>query len=559
MPQPLGVGTWYHAFPGTQAYIPSPGDPGPCLLADGEFYNLPELRRQLEADDLPIPRLLALAHRRWGDDLPHHLNGLYALAVLEDDGIRLFRDASGARSLFYASPAPGRFAVATRLESLLRVPGMARRLAPKGLYEYLRFLDIAAPNTLYQDVFALEAGQMLTWQPDRGISVDAVKPRAPDSLPAGFDTAVDTLEGLLRKGVARRLEDVTRPAAFLSGGVDSALLCAIGASEYPRLTAVTVAFPGERFDESPAAAAIARHLDLPHVVLRYERSDILNAFTSFQAGAEQPVGDPTAPATLLAFKDCQARFDAVLDGSGADESLGLMPPRHVRIATEYGALLPAWLRRAGKAALAGLPGLEGYAPILDFAHPAELMIRWHGFTQEEIAALAGGRVDLESTRFYKTYRGFPRQAHFERYTALLDVMPGDRLHDGARLSGLTLRFPYLDPEVDGFIRALPMAWRYQEHQPKRLLRALLSRHVPRQIWDTPKHGFDFPLLAFLRDDNHALVKRYLLKSIWRDQGVLSAAAVEDYAQRFMAGEERLKFRIWALAVLAAWLETHECQ
>jgi asparagine synthase (glutamine-hydrolysing) len=529
------------------------------VLAHGEFYNLPELRRELKADDLPIPRLLALAHRRWGVDLSRHLNGLYALAVLEHDGIRLFRDASGARSLFYASPAPGRFAVATRLESLLRLPGMARRLAPKGLYEYLRFLDIAAPNTLYQDVFALEAGHMLTWQPDQGVSVDAVKPQAPDSLPASFDAAVDTLEGLLRQGVARRLEDATRPAAFLSGGVDSALLCAIGARECAELRAVTVGFPGEHFDESPTASAIARHLDLPHMVLRYERGDLLDAFAAFQRGAEQPVGDPTAPATLLAFKDCQARFDAALDGSGADESLGLMPPRHVRIATEYGALLPAWLRCAGKAALAGLPGLKGYAPILDFSHPAELMIRWHGFTQEDIAALVGGHVDLQGTRFYQTYSRFPRQAHFERYTALLDVMPGDRLHDGARLSGLTLRFPYLDPEVDGFIRALPTAWRYQEDQPKRLLRALLARHVPRELWDTPKRGFDFPLLAFLRDDGHALVKRYLLKSIWRDQGVLSPVAVEDYAQRFMAGEDRLKFRIWALAVLAAWLEDHEWQ
>lgn len=556
-PLPLGPGAWHHAGPDAQAFAPSQGEDAPGVLFHGELHGLPALRRQLDAEGLPVAWVLARAYRRWGDDLTRHLDGLYALAVLNGREVRLFRDASGARGLFHAALPGGGLAFATRLDTLLRVPGLSRQLAPGGLHEYLRFLDIAAPNTLYAGVGALEPGHVLSWRPGQAPRTEPAATPEPAPAPTGFEAARDTLETLLRQGIARRLEGAARPAAFLSGGVDSALLCALGAGVRQDLTAVTVGFSGARYDETPMAAAIARHLGLAHAVLRYERADYVRAFAEFQVGAEQPVGDPATPPTLLAFRDCRTRFDAVLDGSGADESLGLMPPRHARVAVAYGALLPPWLRRAGTTALARVPGLAGYTPLLDFAHPAEPLIRWKGFTQAEIGALTGAPVHLEDTRFYRTFARFPRGAHFARYSALLDVMPGDRLHEGARLSGLALRFPYWDPAVDGYIRALPVSYRYREGTPKRLLRALLARHVPRALWDVPKHGFDFPLLAFLRDDGHALVKRYLLDAPWRDWGVLSAAAVEALARRFMAGDDGLMFRAWALAVLAAWLENHD--
>lgn len=557
--QPDTTETGFHVCQGSDAFSPLSGAASPSVLFHGELHDLRQLRRQLDADSLPVPQVLARAYLRWGADFTRHLNGLYAIAVQDGQNVRLFRDTSGARGLYYAALAGGGLVFATSIELLLRVPGVSRQLAPEGLHEYLRFLDIAAPNTLYQDVRALEPGHTLTWRPGQPPRLESTGTPAPDPSPASFEAAQDTLEALLLQGIKQRLEDAARPAAFLSGGVDSALICALGAGVRPDLTAVTVGFPGARFDEAPMAAAIARHLGLSHEVLRYERADYLHAFATFQAGAEQPVGDPAAPATLLAFQDCGARFDAVLDGSGADESLGLMPPRHARVAVEYGARLPAWLRRAGTALLARTPGLRGYTPILDFVHPAELMIRWHGFTQAEIGALTREPVHLEHTRFYRTFARFPREAHFARYSALLDVMPGDRLHEGAHLSRLNLRFPYWDPAVDGYIRALPIPYRYQEGSPKRLLRALLARHVPPELWDVPKHGFDFPLQAFLRDDNHALVRRYLLQAPWRDWGVLSAAGVESLARRFMAGEDGLMFRVWTLAVLAAWLESHDWQ
>jgi asparagine synthase (glutamine-hydrolysing) len=184
------------------------------------------------------------------------------------------------------------------------------------------------------------------------------------------------------------------------------------------------------------------------------------------------------------------------------------------------------------------------------------MIRWHGFSQAEIETLCGKPVSLEHTHFYQTFARFPRSAHFERSTALLDAMPGDRLHQAAAISGLRVRYPFWDISVDRFIRSLPPDYRYQPTEPKRILRSLLARHVPRNLWDIPKHGFDFPLVEFLRAEDFQLVRCYLLQGHWEKWQILAPARVAEYGHRFMAGETRLMFRVWALVVLAVWLESH---
>ena len=263
----------------------------------------------------------------------------------------------------------------------------------------------------------------------------------------------------------------------------------------------------------------------------------LRAFETFNREAEQPCADPAAPPTVLGFEYCQDRFDGVLESSGADESVGLMPPRHVRIAVEYAAVLPAPLRRVLIAAMQRLPVARHYTPILDFEHPAELMMRWNGFTRQEIEALCDEPVSFEHTQFLRTFGEFPRTAHFERYSALEDAMPNDRVHQAARMTGLPVRFPYYEAGVDAYIRALPVEYRYQPGEPKRILRELLARHVPRSIWDAPKHGFDFPLLAFLEDEDYALVREYLDEARWRRWRLLDPTRVAAYGERFIAGEQ----------------------
>lgn len=553
----LGDGAWtltWSAFgPGASLY--QEGHSGLAFL--GELYNADEL-----CGDLGVQRnhsaaeVLFRARERWSDDAFSRLDCNGVLARWDDGRLTLYRDGSAARNVYHTSLPAGGIAFATDLDLLFRLPGVTRRISRPSLHEYLRFLDISAPNTLFDGVQALEPGQRLGWA-DGKISIepivgaDAGHPGA-----SSLAEAVDTLEGLLQGSVERRLAGLTRPAVFLSGGVDSSIVCALARRVSPRATAVTVGFEGARYDETPIASAIAAHLKMRHEVLRYHHGDYLRAFDTFNRQSEQPFADPAAPPTLLAFEHCLERFDAAFDSSGADESVGVMPPRHARIGMQYADLLPRGARRLLVAAMGRAPWLREYTPILDFEHPAEFMIRWKGFTRPEVERLCHEPVSFDHTHFFQLYSQFPRSAHFERCSALEDAMPNDRIHQAAGMTGLSVRFPYFEHDVDAYIRALPMAYRYAPSAPKRILRELLARHVPRALWDVPKHGFDFPLREFMAADDFALVRRFLDAARWREWRLLDPDGVAEYGRRFIAGDPSVVFRVWTLAVLASWLEGH---
>jgi len=369
------------------------------------------------------------------------------------------------------------------------------------------------------------------------------------------DQALTVIEARLSEAVATSLEDLKRPAAFLSSGVDSTLLCALAARHRSDLTVVTVGL--EEADEAPRAVRIAQYLGLRHEVWRYRRSALLHAFEEWVANAPQPMADPATPVTLLAFRDAVARFDGVLDGTGADELMGAMPPRHWRLAVQWLSLMPAPLRHRMTVLARRLPG--GYAPMFEFDHPAEVLRRWKGFTAHEIAQLFGAPVDLEQTLFYRVFRRYKRSAHFVRYSALLEAMPCDRLGHAMQITGLDVRLPYWTPIVRDMLRCLPAALRWRRDSPKHLLRALLARYVPAALWDGPKRGFDFPLRSFLRDEDFHLLRRYLLDAAPGKDCAIYNPQVDDLVKRFKTGDSTAVFRIWALIVLSAWSMHHPCE
>jgi asparagine synthase (glutamine-hydrolysing) len=529
-----------------------------AIAIHGEILNADELCLATgQPKGIALGPLIATGWRLWAEGLLPRLDGVFALVLGLGDSVLLYRDPSALSSLYCCTADDGRFWFAAHLDALMRQPREGRDISRRSLHEYLRFLDIAAPNTMFKDVVAVEPGRALRWHwPRRLEAVGTLTAPRDTPPPAAFDEAVETLEGILRLGVNARLAGAAHPAAFLSGGIDSALICALAAKDRGDIAAVTVGFSGASFDEAPIAVRVAKHLGIAHQVLRFDQMDFVAAFDRLVRTLEQPMADPAMLATVLAFEHCASRFDVVLDGTGADEAVGAMPARHVRLAVEYASLLPTGARLALARMLKGLPGLAGYTPILDFKHPADTMIRWQGFTQTEIEALCGEPVSFEHTQFYRTFNRFKRQAHEERYRALMSVMPADRLIQASRATGLRPRYPFAELHTERFLRQLPTDFRHLPNEPKRILRALLARYVPRPIWDVPKRGFDFPLAEFLAADGHALVRRYLDRERWRRTGLLAPDLVEDYGRRFIAGDRRLRFRVWALVVLAAWLEHH---
>lgn len=535
----------------------------------GELHEPERLRAELAAVGVPAATdpaaLIAAVYAAWGESGFARLEGVFCTVLwdVRTGTLVLYRDGSCAQSLYWYR-AREWAAAATRLDLLTALPGVPKAVAPQGLHEYLRFLDISPPNCIYAGIRALEPGLParfdgadLTYSDPAPLPSRRARNRSGGSRTPPFEASVDALAESLQASVAARLNRDRPTGVFLSGGIDSALLCAIAAGiDRNAIDAFTLGFQGDDFDETPVASRIAASLGIRHHVIRYDLAVYADAFDDFLATVDLPFADPAGLPTLLLYRDCRKTVDAVLDGTGADTLLGVMPARHMQIATQYAVMLPRPLRQAVAELLGQIPRLAGYAPIFDFETPEDFLIRWKGWLRSEIETLCETPVTLAETRFFRLYRQFPRGAHFERYSALMGNLPDDRVHQAAEASGLRIRFPYWDRRVEALVQRLPRAYRYTAAEPKRLLRALLARSVPRERWDLPKHGFDFPFVSLLRHEDHALVRRYLDRRVLARHRLIREAAIAPAVERFRAGDNGLAFRVWALVVLFGWLERH---
>lgn len=525
----------------------------------GHIHNAATLLQELGLPShAPVDALLRAGWETWSDGLLARLDGVFSLAVRERDRLVLYRDPSGLRGLYWWRDAAGAIVATARLahESERAPRATLDRLA---LQEYLRFLEVAPSRTLLAGVSAVEPGQALAGPLEGALRPLACSPRPGETATGPFETAVDGLQDHLSQAVAAPLVPARRAAAFLSGGIDSTLLCALAARIRPDLTAVTVGFDDPALDEAGAAARVCAALGIAHEVLRFDRGQMLQAFDRLARLSDQPVADPAAMATVLAFEACRERFDVVLDGTGADEAVGLMPPRHVRLAVAHTSRVPRPVRRVLAQALNASAYLRGHTPLLDFDHPADTMARWNGFTPDEIAALGLGPADLRGTLFHRTFARHGRHDHFQRYSALLEAMTCERVQQALAITEAPVRFPFWTAGVNRFLRRLDRSHRWQPGRPKRILRGLLARLLEPSVWDAPKRGFTFPLRQFLVADDHALLRRHLSRAAWRRRGLLRPEYVDRLAERFVGGDARLTFRVWALVVLGAWLDAHAAQ
>lgn len=517
---------------------PSPGTPSPS----------PSMREWL-----------AQACRREDPELVWKWVGQFSVVLLDlrRGNAILYRDDSASRFLYYQQHPLGGAVFSNRLDLLVSTPAAERRLSRSSVHEYLRFLDISTPNTIYDRVFSTEPGAIYRFY-HHGVS--ALQPNREKEQTRGLrtlETATENLDRQLREAVADRVTTDGSMVSFLSGGVDSSLLCSIAARlQNVRVEAVTVGFEDRSFDESQVAKAVAAYLKIPHHVLTFPMSAYRDAFQELAAGVEFPFADPATIPTLLAFRRARQIGAVAFDGTGADGLFGGMPARHQRIATAYGSLLPRKFRQRAARLVKSLPIARGYAPLIDFDEAEEVLIRWQGWTRREIESLCGEPVSFENTRFYKVFRTFSRHAHYLRYSALLRSMPDDRLHQVAMLTDLALRFPYMDPTVRDYVGGMDLDLLYRKGESKRVLKAVLERYVPRGIWDVPKHGFDFPFVPLMSMDDYALVREHLNPARTRQWGLIDQQKLDMAVSNFIRGDRRDSFRIWALVVLFAWLENH---
>lgn len=504
-----------------------------CVVFNGEIYNHRELRQTLQEkghtflSDHSDTETLIYGYLEWGEQLPLHLNGMFAFAIYDRRGQRLFlaRDRFGEKPLFWSATGSG-LAFASELPALLKHPSLsAHGYSAMGLRKFFAYSFFPGEWTQYEGIRKLKAGHSLTYDLRTGRSRTqrywkfAIQPFTGALSPQREGLWAEELRDLLGRSVRMRLESDVPLGIFLSGGIDSSAVLALAAEHVPsaELHGFSIGFTEPSFDESAYARRMASYVGCQHHIRICDLDSAKDLLPGIMRSIGDPLGDPSLLPTYMLCQFAREKVTVALSGDGGDELFaGYDPVRALAIAQHYHRLMPSYLHPLVRWLVALMP--KGSANLsLDFklrrglrgvGFPPHLWNPlWMGALEpSELESLFVEKADVE-----EIYSEAITLWHSCASESLLDrtieffanlYLQDDILVKTDRASmqtSLEVRAPFLDNDVVDFARRLPPSLKYRNGTTKYLLKKALAATLPDDILNRRKKGFGIPLTSWLRD------------------------------------------------------------
>lgn len=527
-----------------------------AIVVNGEIYNHPDLRRQLEARGYRYrsncdSESLLYAYREWGDDCLDHLEGMFAFILwdIRNQRVLAARDRLGIKPLYW-SLNDDRLSFSSEAKALLRLAGLHPRLDMLSLAYVMALGYVPSPLAIWQGMQKLPAGHRLTWRVGEAPALTCYW-----QPPDGIADRSEDFETLFPTVLDEHLLSDVPIGLFLSAGYDSTSIAA-GLHDLGRKAdAITISFPqAGSDDEAPTAARTAAHLGLSHRALQLAQPDPSALMRRTAAAMDEPQGY-SAPLTMFAVSEEAARSHKVLlAGDGGDECFagyswyaGLDTPpssyrRWWRPFTGRPLVRPgagAGERTAARHWFAGRSVLH--------RHAARLFPR---FLPEEIQALlapTGLRFDDEAM-LAPLQRHFRSNMPLRRALQRVDVMTFctdsilAKVDRTSMAHALEVRVPFLDRRMVDWGLSRPVD-RREENELKVPLRDYLTPRAPAEILSRSKQGFSLRGItldtARMQNDIMASPLAQLF-----DKTELKQLLAPDIPYR--------DGRLWVLASLDAW-------
>ncbi|MFY9777766.1 MAG: asparagine synthase (glutamine-hydrolyzing) [Trebonia sp.] len=538
------------------------------MVYNGEIYNQGELARRLRARGVQLrgksdSEVLLEMFAAEGKDALRRLRGMYAFAIWDTRNQELFcaRDPFGIKPLYYTLAEGGnQLRFASERKALLGA-GEVSVIDPDALRRYLSFQYVPAPATMTPPVRSLPPGHFMVAR--LGGPVDVFRYWRPVLRPAK-SPAVDAPErilAVLRESVTTHLRSDVPLGAFLSGGVDSAAICALAAESRPGMLTFTAGFARPGYSEIEQAQETAAALGLKSVPYVITAQEFAARLPQIIWQLDDPMADAAAIPLWFVAREARRHVKVVLSGEGADELFGgygvYYQPSVVRAATR----LPGWGRNSAGAMAARIsPGQRGKGLLQRISLP--LRDRYignaHVFSGAEVNLLTrygGGTVfDVTDPLFDQAASAGLDDVATMQLVDINTWLPGDILVKADRAAmahGLELRSPFLDREVMAVASRLSRAEKTAAGTTKFALREAVGGLLSQAAAERRKLGFPVPIGHWFRGELSGYAEQVIHEA--RTEEWLDKREVLNVLRQFRAGDPEVPWRrLWVLLVFSLW-------
>ncbi len=570
------------------------------VILNGEIYNYRELREELASKGHVFrthtdTEVLLEAWAEWGADCLPRLNGMFAFALWDETERALFlvRDRVGIKPLYYAhagrdaeGPAAGcgrSIIFASEVKSILASGLIKAELDQSALHQFLTFLWVPDPNTLFAGIKTVPPGHFVKWKGNAltvhewwDFSFDLIEEGRSDEW--WQDQVLETLDRVTR---LEMVADVPL-GSFLSGGIDSSSIVALmnRHSDGRRVGTYTIGIEAEdlRYDIIPDDVEWARRVnqqldtDYHEIMLRPDVAELLPKLVYHM---DEPAIDMAIPSYLVS-QAARETLTVMLSGMGGDEVFAGYPRQlAMKLAGAFDPV-PQMLRRPVMKALAyalpgGLPG-RLTAPLRNakkFARSAALDFenRYLGygtyFTDD-----AKTRLYTEDMRratreldAYSAHRGYFARVKdaaplnqllyvdLKTFLPCLNLMTTDKTSMAATLE---VRVPFLNQEMLALTARMPPDLKLRGLKRKYILKKAAEQLLPREVVWRKKAGFGAPIRSWLRGPLRPMVDELLSEATVKHRGLFRPEEVKRVIEANLSGREDFNLQVFQLLTLELW-------
>jgi asparagine synthase (glutamine-hydrolysing) len=545
------------------------------VMYNGEIYNYSSLKTELELKGYKFRthsdgEVICHLYDEYGVELFNMLDGMFAISLWDKNKKTLYlaRDYIGEKPLYYSKLSNNELIYASELKALKKHPSIKLKLNKQAIWDYLSFLWVPEPQTVYEDIFALPPGHIISINNEE-ISIKKYAISDKKLVLKNKKDLVSCTKEIVTRSIKSRLISDVPVGSFLSGGIDSSIISAIAAKQLKKesktLYTYTIGFEsgedpyGGDNDESLYAKEFSERIGSIHKTIKVRAKDFKGMLNDFVYYADQPFGVSSGlgifAITQQAYKD---GIKVLLSGDGADEMFG-------------GYSWYKYLNKPSKFNKTDtdvtfhnntLPVNEKIDQVANVA-PQKRAWAWHYYASEK------DKRNIFSENFTKNIQSSIR--FFEAYKAsscwnAVDFikqdrefyLPNEMLRKADRMgmaNSVEVRVPFVSKEIYDFVEPLSYEQLIHEGDLKILLKKGFEDIIGSEVINRPKHGFNVPIDLWLKNDWQDLVEQAFNKdSFLHKLDIISSDTNTDFINYLLNDKEKLHgHTILCLITLELWL------
>lgn len=500
----------------------------------GHIRNHVQLCSELDIpSDLPRKerenRIIVKAYEKWGEKMPDHIYGMFALALWESDTQTLFclRDQFGTKPFYYYQTDNGELLYGTSIRSIMEHKNFVKEINRDMLQIYLTLTYVAGEDTFFKGVKKLMPGCFLKWKNGRLSITRYWKPEFHPDNDKSLNEWADEIHSAVKNIMTEIKTDDETAESFLSGGVDSSYVLAMSDAKMSD----SCGYDDERFDESFLAKQTADLLGRNFSRCLITPEKYFDAVPYVMYNMEQPLGDASAIVFAIACRATAEHTKLCYSGEGADEFFGGY--NMYRNAERYGENL-----RNFYVGNTNIMKEDEKKKILRTYNPDVLPINLVKHIYDETEGL-------------------------DPLTKMSDVdiqiwLEGDIYLNVDKMStaaGLEIRMPLTDRRVFDIASRLPSKFKVNSEQNKVAFRTAAAKVLPEEIAFRKKLGFIVPIRIWLADERYNADVRAKFNSDYAAE-FFSIDEINAVFDDYIGGNSDSWRKVWTIYTFLVWYEEY---